>query len=122
MCNLAILLVKKYLFKKALDKSSQVMKVFGTGEFNHTLALSLKENGKNLSFIALSLTLFRLIVSHISENLAMLALGSSIELSTNLFCWINMGLISKLFALIGNLAILVCDLNALGNAKFLKTC
>ena len=65
--NLTVLAGGKYLSQKFCAKVAQ-SNIDPTGkEFNHSLALSFKEKGNNLSLMASSRTSLTLNISHISN-------------------------------------------------------
>ena len=50
--NIAVLLNRKHLLKKAFEKASQVVNELGSSFRSQSLALSSNENGKSLNLIA----------------------------------------------------------------------
>ena len=67
--SLAVLPGGKYLLRKAFERASQVVNELGSSFYSQSLALSLNENGKSLSRIALADTPLSLMVSQFTRNL-----------------------------------------------------
>ena len=91
---------RKYLLRKALDRTSQVVNELGSSFCSQSLALSLNEKEKSRSQIASADTPLSLIESHFARNLRRCALGLSEGYppnwshSTKLMSWVELKIIS----------------------------
>ena len=68
LCSLIVLVGGKYLARNFCVKVAQLVIDPTVKEFNHSLALSFREKGNNLSLMASSGTSLTLNVSHISRK------------------------------------------------------
>jgi len=75
--NVAVLPSEKYLLRKALKRTSQVMNELGSSFSSQSFILSFSKNGKSRSQIASVDTPLSLMVSHFVGNLQRCTLGLS---------------------------------------------
>ena len=75
--NFAVLPERKYLLRKALERTSHMVSELGSLFYNQSLTLSLNENRKSLMRIASTGIPFNLIVSHFARKLRRCMLGFS---------------------------------------------